>query len=153
MSIMDAQLVFCESQSIAGTAGTNTDSVDVIQLPQVLDHKNAAMNDRPNVSGRLCLNIVVEDENLAAAANNCDLTFRLYHHTAPTGITAAGKQVLEHVIAVAQVSNYPDGTKICSIPLPIRQLEPYLILNAARATQALSTGKITAWIGPAAQEG
>lgn len=153
MPIMDKETTFCESMSIAASAGGSTDSTDNVYLPQVKDHKNADMNQRPNVSGRLCLNIVVEDEDMLAAVDGSVVTFALYADTDATTITTDGDKIIERSITENTPSEHPDGTQLFCIPLPIEQIKPYLQLKVSVATQDLSTGKITAWIGPPTQQG
>lgn len=152
MPIMDDQLLLCEAQSIAAAAGSSTVSTNVIYLPQVRDHKAALMNDRPNVSDRLHLNIVVEDEDLLAAVNGSVVTFELYNDTDAVP-TTGGDVIVTKAITENTPTEHPDGTQICSIPLPADQLKPYFGLKTSIATQALSTGKITAWIGGPIQQG
>lgn len=150
--MMDNELVLCESLSIAANAGNSTASTNAVYIPALKDHKGDAMDDRPNVSGRLCLNIVVEDEDLLAAADGSVVTFDLYADTDSTP-TIGGKVIISRAITVDTPSNYPDGSFICSIPLPIEAMDQYLGLLATVATQNLSTGKITAWIGTPHQQG
>lgn len=152
MPIMDSQLLFSESQDISGAAASNENSSNEIYLPQVLDHKEVAMNDRPNVSGRLFWNCVVEDTDLAAAGDSCALTFELYNHTA-TGAVAAGSVIDTVTVSVNQTSNYPDGSLVFSRGLPQGQLSAYFEVKISRATQDLSTGAITMWIGSQPQIG
>jgi len=149
---MDSQLLLCEAQSVAGNAGTSTVSSNVIYLPQVVDHKNVAMNDRPNVSDRLHLNIVVEDEDLLAEVDGCVITFALYNDTDAVP-TTGGDVIASVAITENTPTEHPDGTQICCIPLPVGQLKPYFGLLSTKATQNLSTGKITAWIGGPIQQG
>lgn len=153
MPIMDSHLLLCESQSIAGNSGTSTDSTNIIYIPQVKDHTGTSRDDRPNVSGRLHLNVVVEDEDLAAAADSSVVTIALYADTDDTTVTTDGTVILTKNISVTQTTNYPDGTQVMCIPLPIGTFDQYLQLKSTKATQNLSTGKITAWIGPPIQQG
>ena len=53
MPIMDAQLLICESMSIAAAAGAHTHGTNIVYIPQVKNHKGTAINDSPNNSGRL----------------------------------------------------------------------------------------------------
>jgi hypothetical protein len=139
--------------SIAAAAGANTDSTNIVYIPQVNDHTGTAGNDRPNVSQNLNLNIVVEDEDLVAAVNGSVLTFALYADTDATTVTTDGDVIITRDITANTTSAQPDGTQLFSIPLPVETFNPYLQLNVAVATQNLSTGKITAWIGNAIQQG
>ncbi len=150
--IMDENLVFSESQDISGNSGTNENSTSEIYIPRGVDHTGVAENDRPNVSSRLFWNCVVEDTDLAAASNSCALTFDLYNHSA-TGAVAGGSVIDSVTISVNQTSNYPDGTRVFSRALPQGQLAPYYEVKISRATQNLSTGAITMWIGGPIQEG
>lgn len=146
MPIMDSQLLLCESLSIAANVGQNTVATNVIDLGALLNHKGAALTAKPNVGQRLNLNIVVEDEDLAAALDSSAVTIELYADTDETP-TTGGDVIASKVLTVTATSNYPDGTQICSIPLPNGEIKRYLGLKATIATQNLSTGKITAWIG------
>lgn len=152
MPIMDSQLLLCEAQSIAAAAAGSTVSTNVVYIPQVVDHKGVAVNDRYNVSDRLHLNIVVEDENMLAAVNGSVVTFELYNDTDDVP-TTGGDVIVTKAITENTPTEHPDGTQICSIPLPSGQLKPYFGLKTSIATQTLSTGKITAWIGGPIQQG
>lgn len=152
MPIMDSQLLLCEAQSIAAAAAGSTVSTNVVYIPQVVDHKGVAVNDRYNVSDRLHLNIVVEDENMLAAVNGSVVTFGLYNDTDDVP-TTGGDVIVTKAITENTPTEHPDGTQICSIPLPSGQLKPYFGLKTSIATQTLSTGKITAWIGGPIQQG
>jgi len=153
MSIMDAELLLCQELSIAAAAANHTHSTNIIYIPQVKDHKGSAMDDRPNVSGKLNLNIVVEGEDLLAAVDGSVITFALYNDAGATPVDSGGDVIITHAITENTPTEHPDGTQICSIPLPSGQLHPYFELLASIATQTLSTGKITAWIGGPIQQG
>lgn len=154
MPIMAQDTLLCESFSIAGTAGSSKTSTNEIYIPQVEVGKTRGVfqNDRPNLDGRLALNIVVEDEDLKAAVDGSVVTFALYHHTA-TGAVTNGTVLVSQAITVNTTVVYSDGTKLFSLGLPFGQIKPYLELKVSVATQNLSTGKITAWIAPPTQEG
>lgn len=153
MSIMDAELLLCESQSIAATAGGSTTSTNVIYIPQVNDHTDTASNDRPNVSDRLHLNVVVEDEDLLAAVDGSVVTIALYNDTDAVPTTGGDVIITKDITVNTPAVNYVDGTQIMSTPLPSTLLKPYFGLLSSVATQDLSTGKITAWIGTPIQQG
>lgn len=150
---MDSQLLFSEAQSIVGNDGTATTSTNEVYVPQVLDHKGSSMNDRPNVSGKLFWNCVVEDQDLQAEVDGCVLTVSLYNHTA-TGAVASGSPIDEVSFTINNSAvAYPDGSKLFSRAIPVGQLSPYFEVKYAKATQNLSSGKVTCWIGPQIQEG
>lgn len=153
MPIMDAETLLCESMSIAASAGGSTDSTNIVYFPQVKDHKNDDMNQRPNVSGNLHLNIVVEDEDMLAAVDGSVVTFALYADTDATTVTTDGDVIITRNVTENTPSEHTDGTQLFCIPLPVEQIKPYLQLKVSVATQNLSTGKITAWIGPPIQQG
>ena len=152
MPIMDKEMVLCESMSIAKNADESTDSTYEIYIPQVKNHKGTAIDDSPNNSGRLYWNCVVEDEDLLAAAPSATITFSLYNHSA-TGAVAGGSVILSKAITETTTSGHPDGTLLFSIPLPAGQLDQYFEMNVAIATQNLSKGKVTSWIGGPVQQG
>ena len=153
MPIMDEQLLFCESMSIAGSAGTATTSTDLVYIPQVKDHTGTSQNDRPFLNQNLNLNCVVEDEDMLAAADGSIVTFALYADTDATTVSTDGDVIITQAITENTPSDHPDGTQLFSVPIPISTMNPYLELKVSVATQALSTGKITAWIGPPIQQG
>ena len=155
MPIMDDQLVFCESMSIAANAGAHVHGTNLVYIPQVKNHKGAAIDDSPNNSGRLFWNVVVEDEDMLAAVDGSVVTFSLYN-----GDTGSNPLVDNGGVAIASIaitentpSEHKDGTLICSIPLPAGQLHPYFDVYVTVATQNLSAGKITSWIGGPVQQG
>lgn len=152
--MMDNDLVLCEELAV-GTSVGSVASTYAVYIPAMKDHKGDAMDDRPNVSGRLCLNIVTEGADLVAAVDGSVLTFDLYMDTDTTP-TTGGTKVITYAITVntaATDTNYSDGTLICSIPLPIMQMDQYLGLYMTIATQEIATGKVTAWIGTPHQQG
>ena len=149
--IRDAQLILCEQESIAGTAGSSKISTNVINFGQVQDCVGALQNDRINVSNRLLLNVVVEGEALVAAVDGCVVTLELYNDTDEVP-TAGGDVIITKAITV-NVSGVPIGTQLASIALPFGQLKPFIGLKASITAQNLSTGKISAWIGTEMQQG
>ena len=116
MPIMDAELVLCEAQSIAGVATTTTVSTNVIDTGALVNHKNASLQ-QSIMSGKMCLNIVVEDEDMLAAVDGSIVTFRLFDDSDTTP-TTGGRQILEFAVTENTPTEHPDGTKICSLPLP-----------------------------------
>jgi hypothetical protein len=150
--IMDKNLVFCESTSIAAAAGASTVLTDVVYIPRGRDHKGTLTNSRYNVSGKLFWNCVVEDEDLLAAVDGSVLTFALYNDTDSTP-TTGGDIILSAEITENTPTEHPDGTLLFSIPLPVTQLKEYFGVKVSVATQDLSTGKVTSWIGGPPQLG
>lgn len=154
MSIMDAQLLFSESQSIAGNSGTSTESTNIVYIPMVYNPAYTLVDDAPNVSGRLYLNIVCEDQDLLAAADSCALTIALYADTDDTTVTTDGDVLLTKTFTITQSAvAYADGDQLWCQPLPVTAFNQYLAVKYTKATQNLSTGKVTAWIGPPCQQG
>lgn len=152
MPIMDAQLLLCESMSIAKNAGQSTTSTNSVYIPKPVDHKGVSMTDRPNESGRLYWNCVVEDTDLLAAVDGSVITFELFNHTAIDAV-ASGTAILSKVITENTPSEHKDGTLLFSIPLPAGQVDPYFEMKASIATQNLSAGAVTSWIGGPVQAG
>lgn len=151
--MMDNNLVICESTAITSIT-TVTQVGDTLYFPQDKDHKGTSVNPRLNVNGRTCLNIVVEDAALTRAGATT-ITFSLYEHTSATTPVSSGTELCEFVISAVDLTGgtaYPDGTKICTLPLPIKQCKPYIALGVT-CDSAVDAGKITAWLGPAHQEG
>lgn len=151
--MMDDQLIFCESKSIAASSGAHVHGTNIVYVPQVYNFKTSAVDDSPNNSGRLYWNVVVEDQDLAAAADSAVVTFYLYNGDTGTNplIDNSGEAILSKAISVTQVTNYPDGSQVLCMPLPLGQLHTYFDIYVTVATQNLSTGKITSWIGPPIQ--
>ena len=150
MPIMDSQLLFSESQDVSANAAASVDSTNEVYLPQVYDHTGTAKSDRPNVSGDLYLNLVVEDT--AWAGENAVITITLYHHTA-TGAVASGAILMTLPTITLGASGLADGYQIGSFPLPQGTINPYLELNVAVATANMTAAGLTAWIGPPIQQG
>jgi hypothetical protein len=153
--IMDSELLICESMSIAANAAAHVHGTNIIYVPQVKNHKGTAIDDSPNNSGRLYWNVVVEDEDMLAAAPSATVTFYLYNGDTGTNplVDNSGSAILSIAVSETTTSAHPDGTLICSIPLPAGQLHPYFDIYVTVATQNLSTGKITSWIGGPVQQG
>lgn len=146
MPIMDSQLLLCEELSVAAAAGASTVSTNVIYLPAPVDHKGTSIDDRPNQSGRLYFNVVVEGTALLAAVDGSVVTFALYNDTDSTP-TTGGTVICSKAVTCNTPTEHPDGTLICSIPLPATTLEAYYGMLVSVATQELSAGTVTAWIG------
>lgn len=149
MPIMDSQLLFCESMSIAAAAGAHTHGDNIVYLPAVYDHTSTAMKDRINQSGDLFWNVVVEDQDMLAAVDGSVVTFYLYNGATGTNplVDNGGTAILSKAITENTPTEHPDGTLILSMPLPVGQYEAYWDIYVTVATQNLSTGKITSWIG------
>jgi len=152
---MDSQLVFCESMSIAAAAAGHTHGTNIVRINAVVDHKNVAMQDRPNVSGRLFWNCVVEDEDMLAAVDGSVATFYLYNGATGTNPLIDNAGVVLDSVAITEntPTEHPDGTLLFSRPISAGQLLEYFDIYVAIATQTLSTGKITSWIGGPVQQG
>lgn len=155
MPIMDEQLVFCESMSIAANANAHVHGTNLVYIPQVKNFKGTAIDDSPNNSGRLFWNVVVEDEDLLAAVDGSVVTFSLYNGDTGTNplVDNSGVAIASIAITENTPSEHKDGTLICSIPLPAGQLHPYFDVYVTVETQNLSAGKITSWIGGPVQQG
>lgn len=148
----DDQLDFATGLSIAAAAGGSTVLTDVINLGALKTHTGTALLDRPNVSGRLHWNCIVDGEDLLAAVDGAVLTFELYADSDETP-TTGGTVILSKAITENTPSEHKDGTQLFSIPLPITPFGQYLGVKVGVATQALSTGKVSCWIGPPLQQG
>ena len=148
---IDSQLLLCDEQDINSAAGTVVGE-HVVYIPRGVDHKGVAENDRPNVSDRLHLNVVVETTDLLAAVDGSVLTIALMNDTDVVP-TTGGDVILTKDFTVDTPSNYPAGTQLMSVALPQGQLKEYYGILFTIATQTLSTGVITAWIGAPIQQG
>lgn len=155
MPIMDSQLIICEAMSIAASAAAHVHGTNIVYIPQIKNHKGTAIDDSPNNSGKLFWNVVVEDEDLLAAVDGSVVTFYLYNGATGTNplIDNSGVAILSKAITENTPTEHPDGTLICSIPLPAGALDQYFDIYVTVETQDLSTGKITSWIGGPVQQG
>lgn len=151
MSIRDSQLILCTEQDINSAPGTVVGE-DVVYIPQGVDHKGVAENDRLNVSNKLMLNVLVDGADLLAAVDGAVLTVALMNDS--DGVpTTGGDVILTQDFTIDTPSNYEDGTQLLSVALPQGQLKEYYGILFTVATQTLSTGKISAWIGGPIQQG
>jgi hypothetical protein len=155
MPIMDAELLFCEELDIAGVATSHKHGTNIVYLPQVKNFKGDAIDDSPNNSGQLYWNVVVEGADLLAGTDGSVITLALYNGDTGTNplIDNSGVVILTKDITENTPTEHPDGTLLLSIPLPAGQLHPYFDIYVYVATQTLSTGKITSWIGGKPQLG
>lgn len=151
--MQDTQLMFCHEMALPTTSGTHAHSTDAVRIPAVVDHTGTAMDDRPNVSGKLFWNCTVEGEDMLAATDGAIVTFYLYNGATGTQplIDNSGVAVLSKAITENTPSEHPDGTLLFSMPLPATQFEEYWDVYITVGTQNISTGKVTSWIGPQAQ--
>lgn len=148
---IDSQLLLCDTQDINSGAGSVVGE-HVVHIPRGVDHKSVAENDRPNVSDRLHLNVVVEGTDLLAAVDGCVLTIALMNDTDVVP-TTGGDVILTKDFIVNTPSNYEAGSQLMSIALPQGQLKEYYGILFTIATQTLSAGTVTAWIGAPIQQG
>ena len=153
MPIQDAQLMLCDTQDISASAAASVVGESVVYIPRGVDHTGTAENDRPNVSGRLHLNVVVEDTDLLAAVDGSVVTIALYNDTDSVPTTGGDVLITKDFTVNTPAVNYVDGTQLMSIPLPVGQLKEYYGILVSVATQDLSAGAITAWIGTPIQQG
>lgn len=150
MPIMDSTLVFAEALDISDlTAYAAVNFTNVVDLGAIVDHKGSALSTRANVTGAMALNIVVEDTALAGNGSTT-VTFSLYDHSTITPWTG-GRKLMEFTITVSATS-HPDGTQICSLPLPAMALSRYLGVTSLVAAGDLTAGAVTAWLGPVTQQ-
>lgn len=155
MPIMDSELLLCEEMSIVADAGAHVHGTNIVYIPEVKNFKGTSGDDSPNVSGRLYWNVVVEGADILAAVDGAVVTFSLYNGATGTAplIDNSGVAILSKAITENTPTEHPKGTQILSMPLPVGQLYEYFEIYVAVATQNLSTGKITSWIGGPIQQG
>ncbi|MDA3834407.1 MAG: hypothetical protein PF495_13565 [Spirochaetales bacterium] len=153
MPIMDAQLLFSEAQDITADSGNSVVSEDVVLIPQVKDHTETARNDRINQAGKLYFNVVVEDVDLLAAVDGAVVTIALMNDTDSVPTTGGDTIITKDITVNTLAANYVDGTLIMSVPLPAQTYKPYFGVLYSVATQNLSAGSVTAWIGGQVQAG
>ena len=150
--MLDSQLILSDTQDVSSAAGTVVGE-HVVYIPRGVDHTSTAENDRPNVSGDLYFNVVVEDTDLLAAVDGCTLTIALMNDTDSVP-TTGGDVIITKTITINEPAvNYVAGTQIMSVALPQGQLKEYYGVLFTIAVQTLSTGAITAWIGTPIQQG
>jgi len=148
----DAQLIFTTGQAISGAANNVIVLTDQILINQAKDHTGALGNDRPNVSGDLYWNCIVDGADLLAAVDGCVITFNLYADSDSTP-TTGGTVIDSFVVTENTPSEHKDGSCLFSRSLPQGTFGPYLGVTATLTVQALSTGKVTSWVGPPLQQG
>jgi hypothetical protein len=153
MPIQDAEMMLMDAQSIAANSGQTVTGESVVYIPQVKNHKGTAIDDSPNNSGRLYWNVVVENTSLAAASDSASVTIALYVDTDSTP-TAGGTAILSKTLTIAQTeTTYVDGKQVLSMALPMGQLDQYFGVLVTVATQNLTAGALTSWIGGPVQQG
>ena len=152
MPILDSQLLLADTQDINSAAG-DVVGEHVVYIPQGTDHTGTAENDRVNVSDRLHFNVIVEDTDLLAAVDGCVLTIALMNDTDSVPTTGGDVIITKDITINTPAVNYVAGTQIMSVPLPHGPLKEYYGILFTIATQTLSTGAITAWIGTPIQQG
>lgn len=157
MSILDAQLIFSDGQDISSiTAGGNSDSTNDIDITEYTNKTGTATNDRPNVSGRLNLNVTVGSTALTAASDGATLTIALFADTDATTISTDGTEILRRQVTVnssAVSGSTSAGSVLMSVPLPTERFGAHLIVNYAVATQNMAGGTVNAWLGPPCYSG
>jgi hypothetical protein len=151
--MIDSQLVLMDTQDISGIATATVVGEDVVYVPRGVDHTDTAENDRINVSDRLHWNVVVETTDLLAAVDGCVLTIALYNDTDVVPTTGGDVILTKDITVNTPAVNYVAGTQVLSIPLPHGPLKEYYGVLVSIATQDLSTGALTSWIGAPIQQG
>lgn len=152
MPIMDSQLLLCKELDISGVATTVTVSTNVIDLGVIYNHVETAIDDPVNENCRLFFNVVVEGAALLAGTDGSVVTAALYNDSDDVP-TTGGTVICSKSVTANTPTEHPDGTFICCIPLPLGPLKRYLGAAFPIATQTLSTGKVTAWIGSKQYQG
>lgn len=152
MSTLDSQLILCDTQDVSSAAGTVVGE-HVVRVPQGVDHTGTAEDDRVNVSGDLYFNVIVEDTDLLAAVDGSVLTIALMNDDDDVPTTGGDVIITKDITINEPAVNYVAGTQIMSVALPQGQLKEYYGVLFTIATQTLSTGAITAWIGTPIQQG
>jgi hypothetical protein len=147
---MDSQLLLSEAQDVKANSGATVTSTNAVYIPQVKDHTGTARSDRPNVSDRLHLNCVVEDT--AWVGNTAVVNLALYHHTAADAVASGAVLIAVPTITLG-ASGLADGYQICSIPLPVGIINPYLELKVSVTVANVTAAGLTAWIGGPIQQG
>lgn len=149
----DAQLIFTTAQAISGSANDVIVLTDQILINQVKSGLTGSLgDDRPNVSGKLHWNCIVDGADLLAAVDGCVITFRLYADSDSTP-TTGGTVIDTFAITENTPSEHLDGSYLFSRALPHGTFGPYLGVTATLTVQNLTTGKVTSWIGPPLQQG
>lgn len=153
MPIKDNDLILMDETDIATTATSKAVGA-VVRIPKGKDFKGNAADDRPNVSGRLYWNCVVEGTDLLAGTTGSVVTLTLYNHKTNTP-TDGGTAILATVpVSVNDTTtNKPAGTVLGSIPLPSGALKEYFQVYLTVDTQTLAAGKVSSWIGGPIQQG
>lgn len=149
----DIQLDLMDEQDISGSAAGSVISEDVVYVPRGVDHTDTDENDRINVSDRLHWNVVVEGTDLLAAVDGCVLTIALMNDDDVVPTTGGDVILTKDITVNTPAVNYVAGTQVLSIPLPHGPLKEYYGVLVSIATQDLSAGAITSWIGLPIQQG
>ena len=149
----DAQLIFATAQSVAAAAAGSTVLTDTVLIPQVKNSLTGLLtDDRPNVSGDLCWNAIVDGASFAAAVNGAVVTFELWADSDATP-TTGGTVIDTFAFTENTASTHLDNSYLFSRRLPLGTYGPYLGVKVGIAAQALSTGTVSCWIGPPLQQG
>lgn len=146
MPVKDDLLIFDTEKSIAVNSGQTVVLTSVIPNPVITKYDGTTGNGRRGMQGDIFFNVVVEGEDVAAAADGAVVTVALMHDTDATP-TTGGDTLLSFSFTANIATAQPDGTVLASMPLPLAEIKPYLGVLVSVATQNISTGKITAWLG------
>ncbi|RKY06602.1 MAG: hypothetical protein DRP56_07100, partial [Planctomycetota bacterium] len=148
--ILDNDLIMADSATLASISASGT---SIIDASKVLDFgiggKNAfgtAIGPNVGEGGNVSWNVVCEDEDFAAGGSAA-VTMSLV--TANDASLSSGAVVLAAVSGIDATPN--DGDTIIRMDVPRGATKRYLGMKVLVATAALTTGKVTAWIGQIAE--
>ena len=150
--ILDNELVMMDSTAIGTTIASIAAKGTVLDFGS--GDKNAVgdtIYQRPGEGGRLVWNIVCEDADFAGTTGAV-VTFSLVTDSVDT-LDSTQRVIATHTVTMANTTADPDdGDIIARIPIPATQaFLRYVGTMVTIATQNMSAGKATTWLGQMAE--
>lgn len=152
--ILDSKLLFGKNIAVTGSAAAVKSFTNTLQMDNVLNYlKAAALNDIGK-AGDLMLNIRVTSTQIAATSTATTLAFKLHKKASASSIKSGSVvyTVTVPVLKAASISNVQKlGAYIVRAKLPKNTIgdttKTFIGLTGVVGAQAITTGKVTAWLG------
>lgn len=147
MSITDSKLLFSEAQSISPAAGAADVSTNTLNLGTLKDKRQSTIQNQIGRSGRVKINVQVEGTAVKAAGAGT-LAIKLYTKASASSMTSGTLLATSKLITTANNSTtLPDGTVLWQASVPAAGMLQYCALAYEAASNNITAGQVTAWLG------
>ena len=147
MSIKDAKQLFSSAQSISPNAGAADVSTNTLNLGTLEDKRNSTLQNQIGRTGMMQITAQVEGTAVKAAGAGT-LLVKLYTKASASSMTSGTLIATAEAVTTANNStSNPDGTVLAQFSVPAKGMLQYCALAYEAATQNVTAGQVTAWLG------